>query len=197
VFAFRIILHVDEQGQARLLNQIIEMWDSVAGEAVLFTDDALIGRYSGVSLRNGQPVGRRISAPAFGTLYEDDAPGETKTLAGTFGESLTATLVLPRDDPTNPFYHRYHPDHGLTEDLDPDEQYDITREVSLTFDGADADGDPLPDTQALAWGSATFGGEYREAIDGLQSAVRNPIRIRGSFTLRKASSVEALTTAQP
>ena len=69
----RLLLHVDAAGRTRLLKEVIEMWQDGTttndasgtaiidrpGRYVLLTDDSLVGKYTGISARDGVPVGRR------------------------------------------------------------------------------------------------------------------------------------------
>jgi hypothetical protein len=210
-FSFRLILHAGELGPVRLLSHVIQMWQEGTwkpdpndlgklivdepGHFVLLVDDALIPLYSGAALRDGQPVGRRISSPAFGTFYaEDTEPFITKVnekvmaSSGVFGQdgaTLTVTLGLPKDDPTNPFRHMYHPDHKLAE-----QSYTVTRIITLEFAEVDPEGRPITGVPTLGWGSSEIGGRYEETITGLH---KNTLHIEGTFLLHKVSSVGTLT----
>jgi len=80
-FIFRIILHVGEDGAVHLLQRVSLMQvQAVFGPSaddpnvqevvtparyVAITDEALLPQFEGISIRDGQLVGRRISAPAF------------------------------------------------------------------------------------------------------------------------------------
>jgi hypothetical protein len=101
------------------------------------------GRYTGTTMRDGKTVGRRISAPAFHSFGQS-------ALVGSFGvESgvLTTTLTLSATDPTNPFIHRYHPNHLVPIVNDPisanntpaEQVYEIVRAITLRFADKDAD----------------------------------------------------------
>src|SRR5207245_2211773 len=79
---FRLIVHVDTNGQPRLLEKVLQMFKpgtlkpdpnnptknivDQPGRYVLVTDDTLIPNFSGATLRDGQPVARRLSSAAFG-----------------------------------------------------------------------------------------------------------------------------------
>jgi len=216
-FQFRLLLHLEEgTGTVRLLNQVFQMWDEnhEPASAVLFTDDALISNYSGVSLRDGRMVGRRISAPAFGTFYgENEPPFITKVnekvmeQGGVFGQdgaTITFIIGLPQNDPTNPFVHQYHPDH-LVPDQDsiPERVFEIKRTIELTFSDADSEGKNIVGTNSLGWNSSDMGGIYRETITGLykntftvdqQEVTKENIDIEGIFLLHKVSNVGSLTS---
>jgi hypothetical protein len=198
-FQFRVLVHVDEAGQARLLRKVLQLWKEgsyqpdptdptrrivdVPGRFVLVTDDRLIPGYSGAALRDGQAVGRRFSTTAFG--FNEPVP-----MTGQFGSALAATVTLDYDDPVNPFKHRYHPDH---DNLPPDfggklaegvESYTVQRNIQLQFGGADPDGFEL-----AGWGDTQTGGVYQEDITGLHHAT---IHLRGTFRLHRASRVGVL-----
>ena len=206
-FSFRLILHADEtDGKVRLLSQVIQMWQEGTwrpdpndlgkqivdepGHFVLLVDDALIPDYSGAAMRDGQLVGRRISAPAFpGLTAAQGVMGGTAAAGATFdpspGNTVTLTITLAADAPTNPFRHLYHPDHD-----DDAESYAVTRVLTLTFADADADGRPITGVPSLDWGGAEIGGIYEETITGLH---RDPLHIKGTFVLHKVSDVNTLT----
>lgn len=205
VFSMRLLLHVNGSGQVRLLKQVIQMWrdgttkpdpldptkitDDQPGHYVLLTDDTLLSRrdsmgnllYKGASLRDGVRAGRRVSTAHF------DFPGNDLQMTGTFGapNTVTATITLAPDFPTNPFRHKFHPDHdNLRAEGAPDEVFEITRDMSLAFSATDptALGDP-------DFGYDTVGGTYRETIRGLH---HNPIYVEGAFRLQRADTTAEL-----
>ncbi|MGB5684931.1 MAG: hypothetical protein WBM35_03905, partial [Candidatus Electrothrix sp.] len=232
-FTFRLIVHVDNTGQARLLKEVIQLWQEggwipdpdeqgkkVAdpdnpGHYVLLADNSRISQYSGAALRDGRPVGRRISSPAFGNFYAETArPAadfgdwtkftrvSSKELSGAFQPDgiLAATLWLPMDDPTNPFIHAFHPGHSAPVRIDDPEnpgqdiwsqgqekRFDIIRTIRLQFSDQDEDGNLISLFSGLNWGSSEAGGIYRESIDGLR---RERLEISGTFLLRRVSSAE-------
>lgn len=194
-FSFRLITHVDDQGQARLLKEVIQLWQEGTwkpdpnnlgnlipdepGHFVLIANDGMLHQYSGAALRDGQPVGRRISSPAFGFTGP-------QAMTGSFqlGSDLTVTLFLPADDPTNPFRHKFHPDHKVAS-----QSYEITRQITLVFRDEDDQGRPITGVPVLSWGSSEIGGIYKESILGLN---KEQINIEGTFVLKKSSSVDQL-----
>lgn len=192
-FSMRLLIHVDSAGQVRLLKQVIQMWqngttepdpndpeilvEATPGRFVLLTDDTLIPSFSGASLRDGVPVGKRLSTAHF------DYPGNELAMVGDFGGSntLTATITLAPGFPTNPYRHKFHPDH---DNLGPQgvtvaEAFEISRDIELDFSATDPTGFNAPD-----YGFGTVGGTYREEIAGLH---RNSIRIAGTFRLRRVA----------
>jgi len=104
------------------------------------------------------------------------------------GSSLTYQVVLPFDDPTNPFVHQYHPDH---DNRDPNllnlkagaESYDITRECSFEFTEAPPDGSSIS-----GWGTSVYGGTYSELIKGLNKTTQN-LTTFGTFNFRRLSEI--------
>ena len=198
-FTQRFLIHVDSAGQARLLKDVIQMWedgtmapspidpqqDVVAspGRYVLITDKDLIGSYSGATARDGRSVGVRYSTVGY------DFEGDMLELGGDFrpGDQLTGTLVVDPDLPTNPFKHRYHPDH---DNLDEQflnrrvEAYQVVRNLQFTFTVEDPTRSNPP-----GWGDSVVGGVFNESITGLH---KNAIFASGVFRLQRVSAVPVL-----
>ncbi len=198
-FSQRVLVHVDNAGQARLLKDVIQMWQDGTtkpsavdptfnevdqpGRFVLITNKDLVGLYSGASLRDGVPVGIRYSTIAY------DFEGDTLEMDGDFGgdRTLQTAVVIEPDLPTNPFLHRYHPDHN---NLDEqflnyrEEAFRIVRDMQFVFSAAPPGGSPTP-----GWGDTRTGGTFEESIIGLH---RNPIFVSGRFQLRRVSAVAVL-----
>jgi hypothetical protein len=196
----RLLIHVNAAGQARLLKQVIQMWrdgtfvtgpngDRVPdqpGEFVLLTDDSLIPLFNGATVRDGEPVGRRISTVGYD--FPVGATDHFLNLAGGLdpGQKLTGTLTVPFDHATNPFKHRYHPDHdNLNARFDgpATESFTATRQLELEFT-ASPPGPAAPD-----FGYNVLGGVYRERITGVHN---RPIRVSGTFRLSRISPIAEL-----
>jgi hypothetical protein len=203
-FIFRLMVHVDESGQARLLKEVIQMWKNgtpgtatvpeVPGHFALVTDDAQIPNFSGAVLRDGEPVGRRVSTAAY------DFPGSSLDMNGTFSSTgnLTANIELGKTFATNPYSHVFHPDHDNKVQGQPTEfeSYDVLRKIELLFSSTDPTGKNSPE-----WGSSIVGGTYRETFGVQYSAPdpqtslrhlekgihKNPIVVEGTFQLRRVS----------
>jgi hypothetical protein len=198
-FVKRVIVHVDNAGQARLLKDVIQMWEDGTmapsaidptalevdepGRFVLITDSDLIGLFSGSAQRSGRPVGLRYSTVAY------DFDGDEREFDGEFqpGGQISVSLVMEPDFPTNPFLHRYHPDH---DNLDAEflnfqkEAYQVVREMRLIL----TPDDPLGRTPP-GWGETIVGGVFEESITGLH---RNTIFTSGQFRMRRVSAVPIL-----
>lgn len=199
-FQFRILIHVDAGGTARLLQEVIQMWKpgttnpdgSVAepGEFVLLTDDSRIGEFEGATLRDGTPAGRRFSSAAFGFETPIEMGGSFPAVEAP-ATSVSGDVVLAYDDPLNPFYHRYHPDHdNLNFNFEPytgnveQESYTVTRSLTLDFTEGDPEG-----LNIAGWGDTQIGGIYRESIQGLH---KDLLTVEGFFRLQHASRIASL-----
>jgi len=200
--SLRLLVHLDASGQARLLKEVIQMWRNGTftndasgngvtdkpGEYVLLTDDTRLPMFNGATVRDGQSVGRRISS--IGYDFPSSSSNNFLNLSGTFaiGQSLNATLTLPYDHATNPFKHKYHPDHdNLTNRFDGPaiESYTTTRQIRFDFAAA-----PPPGVPPVAdFGFNQMGGTYRETISGIH---KHPIHVRGTFQLARVSSIPEL-----
>jgi hypothetical protein len=198
-FAQRVLLHVDNAGQTRLLKDVIQMWQDGTmmpsavdpsynevdepGRFVLITDKDLIGLYSGASTRDGTTVGIRYSTIGY------DFEGDALEMDGDFGgdRTLQTAVVIEPDLPTNPFLHRYHPDHN---NLDEqflnyrEEAFRVVRDMQFVFSPEPPGGIATP-----GWGDTRTGGTFEESIIGLH---RNPIFVSGRFELRRVSAVAVL-----
>ena len=195
-----LILHQDDGGQVRLLKQVIMMYQdetlAAPGRYVILTQDALIPNYSGVTQRDGSKVGRRISAVGYDyspsssdTDYDDTALKCIGSLSGTVSCSLVLDSSSAVTAPTNPFLHRYHPDHdnlGSDYTTFKQEANRIEREIMLVFDGAPK---VNPDNPPPGWGVSVLGGSYSEVIKGL---AKGPIKVEGDFILNLATDVNVL-----
>lgn len=199
--SLRLIVHVDTNGQARLLKEVTQMWRNGTytndaggnrvvekpGEYVLLTDDTLIPFFNGALVRDGESVGRRTSS--IGYDFPTATTNNYLNLSGSFtiGQSLSGTLVLPFDHPTNPFKHKYHPDHdNLNARFNgpTNESYTTTRQIRLDFAGSPPDGPAVPD-----FGYNQMGGNYRETIAGIH---KNAIHVSGTFRLSRVSPIAQL-----
>lgn len=199
--SFRILLHVDSQGQVRLLKDVLVMSkdpEATAGgtvderdvtgasELILVTRDELIPQFRGLLTRGGKRVGLRLGSVAY------DFPGAEVLLAGGLGEgrACLGTFTLPRRHPTNPFRHPYHPDHqNFDRRNDPADPaynpaipisgYEIQRQVLLQFPSLSSAGaGALPGDE----GVQTLTGNYEERVTGLHKL---PLIGRGSVVLNR------------
>ena len=201
-FQFRLLVHVDDTGNARLLQKVLEMFKNGTlkpdpknptnnivdqpGHYVLVTDDRLIPQFTGATLSDSQPVARRLSSAAFG--FPQPIPLSAN---GAFGTgSFTCQVNLDYDDRLNPFKHLYHPQHDNLDDHfesklpEGVESSTILRQIEFDFTAQD------PDSSTVAgWGDDKLGGIYKETISGLHN---QPIYISGTFRLNRASTIGLL-----
>ena len=214
-FSFRLMVHLDASGQARLLQKILQVWSPGTyksagdgttnlvvdrpGRFVLLTDDNRVGQFAGAALRDGTAVARRFSSAAFGFRGTIPMNG---TGFGDAGNQLACIVPLPFDDSLNPFVHRFHPDHDNRDDrpernpLLPHtnsagltytaESWSINRAITLIFSADDPD---LVSQNLSGWGDNRLGGSYTETIYGLH---KTPLVTRGTFRLHLASRVALL-----
>jgi hypothetical protein len=205
-FPFRLLIHVNAEGQARLLQKVLQMWKNgttkpdpndptkqivdVPGRFVLLTAESFVPNFSGSVLRDGDPVGRRISSSAFS--FRDPI---VMTGSGQFGaNTVSCAVTLNYNDPLNPFKHQYHPDHdNLDERFEQNlpegiESFTITRVVQLQFQATDPE-----NLQLAGWGDNQLGGVYRETITGLH---QKTLYLEGTFRLHQASRIPVLNDVQ-
>jgi len=194
--SFTILFHVDDGGRVSLLKDVIIMQEAdgeedtsidpdalaegVENRLVLVTDQNKIPLFKGVTIRGGKLVGRRIGTVGY------DFEGSELTLDGGLGpgRALVGELVLPKLHPTNPFRHKYHPDHRNTNPDNPEYGYEIVRQMTVVFDDT-ADGQP----EIGDYGVRVLSGTYREAIEGLHKV---PLIAEGTVSLTRISTVGKL-----
>jgi len=191
----RILLHVAANGQVRLLKDVVLMRRSSPetppegtdeiplppvhtepgddSSLVLVTRPELILEFDGVAMRGGKRVGLRYGSVAY------DFDGAELPLMGGVGPgtSCIGRIFLSRDHPTNPYRHKYHPDHRSG--------FDIVRQVTIEFDGVP--GDPLED--GPGYGVDRLTGVYSETITGLHKI---PLKVQGTVELNRVTSVATL-----
>lgn len=198
-FGQRFLIHVDNTGQARLIKDVILMWEEgteipsdedpeltevdTPGRYVLITDPGLLGLFTGAINRDGVQVGQRFSTVAY------DFEGDSLLFDGVFrpGEQISTTLVVGSELPTNPFLHRYHPDHDNRDAQFLNferEAYQVVREMRLIIERDDPRGVTPP-----GWGETLIGGFFEESITGLH---KNTIFTSGEFRMRRVASVPVL-----
>jgi hypothetical protein len=176
-FPLRYLIHVADDGTARVLSQVF-MGPMAAAPHVF----GLCRSEAGLKA-DAKSAARRIVA----THMPLDLALQT---SGSFaiGGTLGSTIDTPFNDPTNPFVHQYHPDHdnksGSTALVAGQESYNVSRQVSFTFTET-----PPGGGSATGWGSSVIGGTYGEVVSGLH---KQNITLTGTFELRRASELGTL-----
>ena len=188
-FTFRLLAHVDTNGTVRLLQRVFvaTRLDPATGETLtdLLADESKIPLY-----RTQHPDAKlfRYSSANFPFMSPLTLTG------GDFGappQSLSGDVVVSRDDPVNPFLHKYAPMHdnkerraendvAYTNDV---EVYTVRRHVQFLFQGPGEATDPR-------WGVTACGGVYNEEIWGLAGETgqsNRMIRVQGQFRFERAS----------
>lgn len=156
------------------------------GRYVLLTRDELIPNYSGITKRSGQSVGIRYSTVAY------DFNGDDIEMNGEFqpGNQVNVSLLIDPNMPTNPFRHKFHPDH---DNLDAQflnykqEAFQVTREMEFLFTSNNPQYPDVADPPG--WGVSIMGGTFRETLTGLH---KNAIFVSGDFRLTQVSSTAIL-----
>ena len=178
-FPMRLLLHRAANGTVKLVQQVYLGSDGSTTTAA--TAETLFP----ATLK---PT-KRLSAAQFPS---DLVATGTGALAPT--GTLTFTVPLGYDADSNPFVHRYHPDH---DNLDPlfgtklaagKESWTVNRTITLTFATS------LPEVTDPAWGVSMLGGTYSETVTGLRAT---PISTSGTFILYRVANSAALLTPTP
>ncbi len=123
----RLLVHVDETNQPRLLQRVLLATPQTG-------TNQQVGLYQSEDrVPAGAKVVSRISSIAFPVM-------NPVKMAGQFSEAMAARVNLDYDDPVNPFKHAYHPDHdNLDEDFSTNrlaagrESFTVERSVSFNF----------------------------------------------------------------
>lgn len=201
-FPIRVMMHVDATGRVKLVKNVVQMWQDGTyrvspkdpdllevdepGRYVLLTRDELIPNYSGITKRSGQSAGIRYSTVAY------DFNGDDIEMNGEFqlSEQVNVSLLIDPNMPTNPFRHKYHPDH---DNLDAQflnykqEAFQVTREMEFLFTEHNPKYPDVADPPG--WGVTLMGGTFRETLTGLH---KNAIFVSGDFRLTRVSSTAIL-----
>jgi hypothetical protein len=144
----------------------------------------LIDQFEPIAVRDGQLVGRRFSSATFDF---DGGPTNALPLTGTFGgtNTLTGSIFIGSNFPTNPFRDKYHPDHDnldATFQNSKVEAYPVTRNFDLEFSDTGPPNDP-------DYGYNTIGGTYHEVLSGLH---KRDLVLQGDFALTRVATAGVL-----
>ncbi len=175
-FPLRLIVHRSTNGETRLFQQVY-----------LGTDGALntVATAENLFPSTVKPAARLSSAH----FPSDLVKLGTGSLAAT--GTVSFEVLLDYDSDSNPFVHRYHPDHdnldARFESKLPQgrESLTVRRQITLTFQAS------LPGVTDPAWGISMVGGTYSEEITGLRAAAINS---QGTFVLYRVADAPTLLT---
>lgn len=165
----RLIVHRSANGDVRLLQQAYVGTDGTA--TTIATAENLF------------PPALKPSSRLSSAQFPSDLDSRgTGSLSASGTVSFDVTLGYDAD--TNPFVHRFHPDH---DNLDARfegvlpvgrESFTVRRVITLAFDPN------LPGINDPAWGVTMLGGSYSETVTGLRAV---PITVGGTFILYRIS----------
>lgn len=186
-YTFRVLIHVSGSGECRLLQRAIPAWlpaaEGAEPDPYIFTD----AQYAS-TFKQDNPDAKMVHISTAALPLMDP-----ELMVGTFGGSntLDGTVVLPHNDPVNPFVHPFHPDHdnreirnGESFDLEAgDESYDVARAMRFAF----SETDPLGANPK--WRISEQGGMFTETVTGLNKT----IYVEGAFRLQKVSDCGILS----
>lgn len=189
-YPLRYILHVEDDGTARILSQVFMGRLSSPGNPI-----GLCTKEDGL-LSTDKANARRIVAAHMPLDRELGGGTGSVAIPGT----LARTISLPFDESTNPFVHQFHPDHdnknarGVPSLVAGQESYSVTREVTFNFTTSP----PAGNTVTAGWGSSVIGGTYEEVINGLHKdstgiGTGNGLNVTGTFELRRISELGTLS----
>ena len=174
----RLIVHRSANGDVRLLQQAYVGTDGTT--TTIATAENLFP--------SALKPSSRLSSAQFPSDLDIRGTG---SLSANGTVSFDVTLGYDAD--TNPFVHRFHPDHdnlnarfesmlpvgetGLSAGAHA-ESFTVKRAITLTFDPN------LPGINDPAWGVTMLGGSYTETVTGLRAV---PITVGGTFILYRIS----------
>ncbi len=195
-FGFRVILHVDEYGQTRLLKEIFQA--SVPQGSPNAGNTLLPSKQTATDFRAQNPTAviRRISSANFPFMPPLSLGGGGFAVADA---ELSGNIVLAFDDRVNPFVHGFHPNHdnldfpngvrgeklGGADGTGDYESWSVERRVTFAFVASD------PTGSNPRWNVTETGGLYTETVAGLN---KTEIKTSGAFRLSKVSDVSRILT---
>jgi hypothetical protein len=188
--SFRLLVHRDGYGTARLLQEVVLAWDPSLTNAP-HTNGAYALYVDGRTLPANASDVSRIASAAFPIMSPVTLAGPATNSASTnvvATNVLTGRVTVRFDDPTNPFLHRYHPLHdnrdwNFRAYTNAVEVPTIVRDITLRFDAATSSSDnPY-------YGVDMVSGGYQETLTGLRA---QPIVLQGAFSLRRISRIGEL-----
>jgi hypothetical protein len=170
-YPLRTLMHIDSGGTARLMSQ-----------AFLGTL-AATNRYGVTPRESMLAPDQKASAKRFLSIHLPVSDASiTTTGTAALGSDLGCVITTPVTASSNPFIHKYHPDHNTAEN-----SYAITRTGTFTFTNSP----PAGSTVTSGWGSTVIGGTYHEVIQG--AGHHQDIPVDGTFELRRVSTIGTLT----
>lgn len=171
---FRILLHVDASGKVRLLKDVVigTRTPVTYFQTVLVTKPSMLGSLPVLRDEKGTLRGQRLATVAYDFADTDsDSTDNALELEGGVGPNFlcTGTLVVGKTHPTNPFRHKFHPDHAN----EGAKGYEIRRTLEIRFSS------PIENIAGI---DQLKSGTYRETLTGLQ---KGSVVVTGSIHLNR------------
>lgn len=176
VLALPILIHVDATGRAVLLKEVVILVGN--GPTRLFSDPAAQLNELRATAPEVLATSHRLQSVGF------DFNSDRLPLTGTFdrGGIVTGRIEIAPDARSNPFFHRFHPDHDNRDATgallaDGSGVPAITRTLRIEI----ASGSVMPGA-SFSGEAAPLIGAYSETISGLAA---EPIRVSGRLVLTR------------
>ena len=190
-YSLRLIMHVDDAGQTRLLQRVYYGLDA--------DTFPMLATQQGLLNAEHLDVARRITAVHL-PWTETNTVWEFDTTFGLTSTMNTSVGVGYADTPSNPFLHIYHPDHDnkdaefSTTLLDRGyESFDIVRDITLNAGSTLVTSDSSTTTTTSS--SDTSTDTDSTVVPELPSGIQMLDIPRGSFVMGDATLDSPVTTA--
>jgi hypothetical protein len=134
-FNLQMILHSDSNGNTKLLKEVYVMQtdDQEVDENktfVLLTDETKIMDYKGIVLKKGELVPVRFMTPSFDFAENQKYIELTGSIKNETGATIKGNISYPKEHPTNPFRHQFHPVHKWGRDFNRTISFDIQQNIT-------------------------------------------------------------------
>jgi hypothetical protein len=190
-FSLRVLLHVADDGTARLLSHVF------MGKLAAAPNNLGLCTLESALKQDEKAKAQRFTAAH---LPLDTVLGSGSGSVAV-GQTLVRSISIPYNAPTNPYVHTYHPDHdNRNARFDGPvaagvESPNITRQFAFEFTTT-----PPAGTSTQGWGATVIGGNYAETLSGLRKrrladgTTSSDVTVTGTFVLRRASEIGSITT---
>lgn len=175
----RLLLHSDATGKVRLLKEVVVARNATnSADILLISDPARLAQFPVArDATTSATLAQRISTAAIDFADDDGTADNALDLAGALSTAapLTGTLTLGTTHPSNPFRHKYHPDHGN----DGTRAYAITNRIQIQ----------LTTLEVSVNGTPRYTGSYQQTVEGLH---KSALKASGALVLSRLAPVAAL-----
>jgi len=192
-FSLRVLLHVADDGNARLLSHVF------MGKLAAAPNNLGLCTLESYLKQDEKAKAQRFTAAHLPLDTVLGNPSGSGSVA--LGQTLVRSITIGHNAPTNPFVHTYHPDHdnrnarfdgALAAGV---ESPSIGRQMAFEFTTT-----PPAGTSSQGWGATVIGGNYTETISGIRrrrladGTSGNAVTVAGTFVLRRVSELGSITT---